>query len=621
MRRALLHLCMVAMAVVAFLPADSSLTDDAVAADAQPAPTLVTPTTAVPPTSVPVMADLVQEAGLPPVFAAIARCESDLDPEAVHLNADGSRDHGLWQVNDRWWAPLFEGLDPYDPEDNAAMAAAVYAEQGLSAWEPSRSCWDRTAETVQPRRDCSPSIPSGFRPTPTDPATASLELSAAVYRCALEVGLAPVEDPQAAATLAGAGIDGPLLLVGDHLSRPVIAELERLEPATVLVAGLSEDLERALDGYDLRVLPVDPGASLTPPTATFEPSAPVGSQIVLLPAPAEVWLIDPDTAAAPLAVTAANLGAAVVIAGSDLRTLPAQTRRVIARAGRLRLMSDLGPEADWQLDVVLRNVEIPGGGLVMFDETHPRRLVALYGHPTTTRLGVLGEQDPEEGVERLATISAGYGADDARILPTFEIIATVASAEAGKDGDYSAATSRDVIRPWIETAADRGIYVVLDLQPGRTDFLTQAKIYEEFLRLPHVGLALDPEWRLKPHQVHLEQIGTVDAAEINRVVSWLAGIVREEALPQKLLIVHQFRHSMITNRASIDTPPELAVLIQMDGQGTQEVKHHTWNSLTRESDSHRFRWGWKNFYDEDHPTATPAQVLGLTPLPVFVSYQ
>ena len=85
--------------------------------------------------------DLVREAGLPPVFVAIARCESALDPAAVHLNPDGSQDHGLWQINDRWWAALFVDSDPYDPVHNAAMAAAVYAEQGLEAWEPSQPCW------------------------------------------------------------------------------------------------------------------------------------------------------------------------------------------------------------------------------------------------------------------------------------------------------------------------------------------------------------------------------------------------------------------------------------------------------------------------------------------------
>ena len=224
-------------------------------------------------------------------------------------------------------------------------------------------------------------------------------------------------------------------------------------------------------------------------------------------------------------------------------------------------------------------------------------------------------------MERLRSIAEGYGEDGLAVLPTFEIIATVASASAGADGDYSSMTDREVIRPWIEAAAANGVYVVLDLQPGRSDYLSQAKHYEEFLRLPHVGLALDPEWRLKPHQVHLAQIGTVDSAEINQVVDWLAGIVRDEALPQKLLIVHQFRLAMITNREQIKTPPELAVLIHMDGQGSLAAKYNTWNSLTGRADVDRFYWGWKNFYDEDRPMANPEQVLELSPEIVFVSFQ
>ena len=257
----------------------------------------------------------------------------------------------------------------------------------------------------------------------------------------------------------------------------------------------------------------------------------------------------------------------------------------------------------------------------MFNSGFDRRIVAMYGHPSTSGLGVLGEQGPDEGVGRIRTIAESYDADGSVVLPAFEIIATVASADAGGDGDYSAMTARDVIRPWVETAAANDMYVVLDLQPGRTDFLTQAKVYEEFLRLPHVGLALDPEWRLKPHQVHLEQVGTVDAAEINQVVEWLAGVVRENALPQKLLIVHQFKLSMITNRQHIDTPPELAVLIQMDGQGSMRAKYRAWDTFTSQADADQFHWGWKNFYDEDFTNATPEQILELTPTAEFVSFQ
>ena len=92
---------------------------------------------------------------------------------------------------------------------------------------------------------------------------------------------------------------------------------------------------------------------------------------------------------------------------------------------------------------------------------------------------------------------------DEPVIPAFEIITTVASSEAGADGDYSFESSLDHMRPWVDAAAAAGHYVILDLQPGYTDFLTQAKRYEELLAQPHVGLALDPEWRLAPGEQHL----------------------------------------------------------------------------------------------------------------------
>ncbi len=356
--------------------------------------------------------------------------------------------------------------------------------------------------------------------------------------------------------------------------------------------------------------------NLKPPEVDQPPATPAPVAVV-----ERVWVVADDEQAATLAAQGHQIGNTVIVATGDLRALSLQIRQKILDASELILAPDLSEDALWQLEVIRRGKEIPGGGLLMFDSGINRRLVALYGHPATSALGVLGEQGPEAGVERLRSISQGYDGDGYAVLPTFEIIATVASASAGSDGDYSVGTLKDDIRSWIEAAAANDMYVVLDLQPGRTDFLTQAKMYEEFLRLPHVGLALDPEWRLKPHEVHLEQIGTVDAAEINQVVEWLAGIVREEALPQKLLVLHQFRFSMITDRELIDTPPELAVLIHMDGQGPLNLKYNTWNFLTNEPDADQFYWGWKNFYDEDSPMATPQQVLELTPTPEFVSFQ
>ena len=262
--------------------------------------------------------------------------------------------------------------------------------------------------------------------------------------------------------------------------------------------------------------------------------------------------------------------------------------------------------------------ELPGGGHVLFPG---RRLVAIYGHPGDANLGVLGEQPVEAAVQRARDVAAGYtGLSPDVVVPTFEIITTVASAGAGADGDYSSESSLEHIRPWVDAAKAAGMYVVLDLQPGYTDFLAQAQRYEEFLAQPHVGLALDPEWRLAPGEQHMTDIGQVSADEVNRVSAWLAELTRRHHLPQKLLVLHQFRHDMLPDRANIVVDPAVAVVVQMDGLGTQEVKLETWQAITVGGPA-GIHFGWKNFYDEDAPMRDPAATVALQPSPVYISYQ
>jgi hypothetical protein len=315
---------------------------------------------------------------------------------------------------------------------------------------------------------------------------------------------------------------------------------------------------------------------------------------------------------------AATQGQVVLVDGADLRQEPTASSLTATAGLPAVLVGGLSEDAAWQLEVVREGRTLPGGGFLMFPG---RRLVAFYGNPLTPNLGVLGHQGPEETVDRLLPIAEEYRTEDVEILPTFEIIATVASAVAGTDGDYSEETAIEDMRPWVEVARERGLYVLLDLQPGRTDFLTQARMYEELLSEPHVGLALDPEWRLGPNQVHLRQIGTVSAAEVNSVAEWLAELVRRERLPQKLFLLHQFKLTMIQDRSEIIAPSELAVVIQMDGQGPLPTKYSTWNALTVGTESEPWRWGWKNFYALDTPLASPDEVLALDPVPVVVSYQ
>ncbi len=392
------------------------------------------------------------------------------------------------------------------------------------------------------------------------------------------------------------------------------AEIRRLGAGTVLAVGSGVpdqlgDLGDVRVVTDLAELPDVTGPSTGDPVTV----------LVYAGGPATT-----KAAAAAAAATARAAGARVVpVHGSDPRAdadaigmLAGQPVGSVVAAG-----SGFGPPTRLagRLAVAATGVQLPGGGQVMFPG---RRLVALYGHPGTPSLGVLGEQGEQASIDRAKAVAAPYRPlSDVPVVPTFEIIATVAQGAAGANGDYSYAADPAQLRPLIEASGAAGMYVVLDLQPGRADALSQAKLYESLLRLPYVGLALDPEWKLEPGQLPLQQTGGMDASEINSVIGWLSDLTAAEHLPQKLFVIHQFRLSMIRDEPALDTGrDDVAVLIHMDGQGPTGSKDSTWAAVTAAAPP-GVPFGWKNFYDEDHPVLTPAETMTRRPLPVMISYQ
>lgn len=349
----------------------------------------------------------------------------------------------------------------------------------------------------------------------------------------------------------------------------------------------------------------------------------VGGPMKHAAAPPVVALVEGEDEVTVVEQLLAPAGGTAVASGGDPRESAALVDELGANPETLVIrVGTENPDLAWQAATARTGVQLPGGGQLV---DSGKMFVALYGHPAGPQLGVLGEQNVPRTIER-AQQHAGWYDDlvDETVVPSLEIIATVASAGPEDDDTYSRKTPIEELRPLVDAAAESGTYVVLDLQPGRTDFLTQAKLYEELLLEPHVGLALDPEWRLKPDQVHLRQIGQVDTAEVNEVVAWLADLVRENNLPQKVLILHSFQNRMITNIDQLDTSrsSELAIVMHVDGQGGQGAKQGTWNTLRNYATTIDL-WGWKNFYDEDTPAMlTPEQTVdNVNPLPMFVSYQ
>ncbi|MFT4199781.1 hypothetical protein [Gordonia sp. (in: high G+C Gram-positive bacteria)] len=394
----------------------------------------------------------------------------------------------------------------------------------------------------------------------------------------------------------------PLLAVGSTSAEPVRRELARLGATSAGADDKSGIPDVGVTVDDLSSVPTQ-----SPPIT--------GDALVL---------IAEGTGSAAAEATAKAAGAtAVVVDAPDprasgtaidfVKTHPdAHVTAIGGAFGTPKLLAS-------NVDLARQAPELPGGGYTLFPG---RRMVALYGSPGAPALGPLGRQDLPKSIARVKRLAASYQPfSKEKVIPAFEIIVTVASAEPGKGNKYTNVIDPKEIKPWVEEAGKQGVYVTLDLQPGRVDFLTQAKIYEDLLKEPHVGLALDPEWRLKPNQVHLTQIGQVAPEEVNRTSDWLAKLVRDNKLPQKLFVLHQFDGDMLGDRSKINTGhPELAVMIHADGHGTPPVKMGTWNRLNTGLPPGIYM-GWKNFYTEDHPTFSPQRTMQVQPTPWFVSYQ
>lgn len=387
------------------------------------------------------------------------------------------------------------------------------------------------------------------------------------------------------------------------------AELTRLKAKTVLTFGRT----RAVPGA--RPIPVD--------------AEQAAAQVGALDAPHVTHAVDAIvatrslTANAVAVATAKIAGATVVeLPDADPRTSPAVAKQFRTRPDTpvIAMGRPFARGFAYSVDIVRHDVKQPTGGHLALPGKH---YTAMYGHPGAPQLGVLGEQGVSASVKRVEKLAAKYRrVGKGTFVPTFEIIATVASAGAGKDKDYSSEASIKTLTPLVDAAEKAGIYVILDLQPGRTDFLTQAKRYRSLLERPHVGLALDPEWRLKSKQKHLVQIGSVHISEINRTADWLADLTRKKLLPQKLFVVHQFSLQMIKNRSQLDTShAELATVIHVDGSGPQGAKQGTWRVLRHDAPPVA-GWGWKNFIDEDEPMlSVPQTWRSVRPRPDLITYQ
>jgi hypothetical protein len=262
-----------------------------------------------------------------------------------------------------------------------------------------------------------------------------------------------------------------------------------------------------------------------------------------------------------------------------------------------------------------------GGAILPF-----YRILAFYGNLYSVHMGILGELPPDQMLQKLADTKAKWEAADPTtpVMPAVEYIAIVAQGDGGSDGMYRAVMPDSEIEKAYALAKRAGGIFIIDLQVGKSTIQRELPKFKKYLERSDVHLAIDPEFSMKSGDKPGDVVGTFDASDVNYVVNFLDGIVKDKQLPPKVLLVHRFTQNMVTHATAITPSADVQVIMNMDGWGPQANKIGTYNRFVV-PEPVQFT-GIKLFYKNDlKPPSTglltPKEVLGLDPVPIYVQYQ
>ncbi len=255
-----------------------------------------------------------------------------------------------------------------------------------------------------------------------------------------------------------------------------------------------------------------------------------------------------------------------------------------------------------------------------------KRIIAYYGNFYSKGMGVLGEYPAPEVLSKLKAEMAKWNAADPSTptIPAIEYIDVTAQELPGKDGKYRLRMPDSQIDRALELAHEVNGIVILDIQVGLSTLQSELPLIEKYLSMPEVHLALDPEFSMKSGAKPGTEIGTYDARDINYTINYLSELVKKNNLPPKILVIHRFTQAMVTNYQNIMPTPEVQVIMDMDGWGSPAKKINTYTQFVAPQPV-QFT-GFKLFYKNDLKAPStrllsPADLLNLTPRPIFIQYQ
>jgi len=263
-------------------------------------------------------------------------------------------------------------------------------------------------------------------------------------------------------------------------------------------------------------------------------------------------------------------------------------------------------------------VEVQAQQPGFFDNNY---VLSYYGNPNSKKMGILGDYPPEELAEIIKAKAAEYALlnPDKGVIGAFHIVYATVHPE-GKVGYVGEST----IKKYIEVAKENGMLVFLDHQLGCLPLEKAISDLARFAQFQNVHFALDPEWRT---EMPGKKIGSLSGQEINRAQEVMAQFLQKNQINEKkILVLHQFRYDMLTERHLIRTDfPGLQLVHTMDGFGPPFKKLDTYKFNARAKNLPLK--GFKLFFNDrgswsfDQPLMNPAEVLALKPQPVLIIYQ
>jgi hypothetical protein len=252
-----------------------------------------------------------------------------------------------------------------------------------------------------------------------------------------------------------------------------------------------------------------------------------------------------------------------------------------------------------------------------------KRIIAFYGNPKSTRMGILGATEPEDMLRKLdAEVAAWNRIDPAHpVQPALHLIVLVADGVPGTSGKYRTRHDSAMIEKVYGWAKSRKAIMFVDLQVGQSNLQYELPWIEKFLIRPDVHLGIDPEFSMKNGGIPGRKIGTYDAADINYASRFLANLVDKYKLPPKILVVHRFTPKGVTNYKNIKLDPRVQIVMHMDGFGAPWLKRDTYyRDIKKEPVQFT---GWKQFtkLKNDNPPTPRADILKLWPAPLYIQIQ